>query len=535
MEYQALYRKWRPSTFAEIVGQEHVTATLQNEIKTGKIAQGYLFCGPRGTGKTTTARVLSKAVNCLQPENGNPCNQCKVCRGIADGSLMDVVEIDAASNNSVENIRTINSEVSYLPSGMTYKVYIIDEVHMLSISAFNALLKTLEEPPAHVIFILATTESHKVPATILSRCQRFDFKRVSQNPMLERLQLVARQDGIQITEEALKLIMKSADGSMRDALSLLDQCAGGRTEEIDADWVRTVTGGTEISRLLSLGGAVWNYDTEQALLQVRQAYAKGYEPVRLLESLLEYVKDLIVCKNSGNPAELIDYPASELEVLMAQAEVVSMGRCLGAMEVLSHAYETTRWAKNGSLILEMALIRLTQEQTEDAHLLERIEQLERKLSGAPVMPVKTVPVPNIQEPVKQKAVAAEPPKEMPKEQPPIVEETPSAASPKMDITSCWTDILMEIESSGNALLSGSLRSGEFRLQGDTLYLLDLLPMLDTPENKKAVEGAVKEICGAEVSVVFVPMGQKIPPQPSQNTDPLQDLANRLTDKINIIS
>lgn len=535
MEYQALYRKWRPSTFSEIVGQEHITATLQNEIKSGKIAQGYLFCGPRGTGKTTTARVLSKAVNCLQPENGNPCNQCRVCRGIAEGSLMDVVEIDAASNNSVENIRTINSEVSYLPSGMSYKVYIIDEVHMLSISAFNALLKTLEEPPSHVIFILATTESHKIPATILSRCQRFDFKRVSQTPMLERLKIVAQNDGISISEDALSLIMKSADGSMRDALSLLDQCASGKTEEIDAHWVRTVTGGTESSRMLALGGAIINYETEQVLQQVRKDLSKGYEAVRLLESLMEYFKDLIVCKSSGAPAELIDMPATELALLSAQAEGVTMARCLQAMEVLSKAYETTRWAKNTRLILEMALISLSHPKAEEANLLARVERLESMMEQGAVPKTAKVPVPEVKEPVI--------PKEEPKrEEPPQRTVTPPPAPKEgqpVDLVPYWTDILQEIERGGNPLLSGALRSGEFRMKGDTLYLLELLPMLDTPQNKQSVKQAVKEICGTDINVIFVPFGQSVPedapPQMQEKADPLREMAQGLSHKINIIS
>ncbi len=537
MEYQALYRKWRPSTFSEIVGQEHITATLQNEIKSGKIAQGYLFCGPRGTGKTTTARVLSKAVNCLQPENGNPCNKCRVCQGIADGSLMDVVEIDAASNNSVENIRTINSEVSYLPSGMSYKVYIIDEVHMLSISAFNALLKTLEEPPSHVIFILATTESHKIPATILSRCQRFDFKRVSHDPMLERLQIVAQNDGISISEDALSLIMKSADGSMRDALSLLDQCASGRTEEIDADWVRTVTGGTDSSHILSLGGAILNYETEQALKLLRQALSKGYEPVRLLEGLMEYCKDLIVCKMGGGSSELIDMPATEIALLSQQAEGVSMARCLNAMEVLSKAYETTRWAKNTRLILEMALISLSHPKAEETNLLSRVERLESMMQGGAEPKAVKVPVPEIKE-TREIPKSEEPPKKAEPEK--SVQPAPAPAEgQRADLMPYWTDILQEIERGGNPLLSGALRSGEFRVKGDKLYLLDLLPMLDTPQNKLAVKQAVKEVCGTEINVIFVPLGQSIPedaPQEEQTKrDPLQEMANQLSDKINIIS
>ncbi len=543
MGYQALYRKWRPSTFSEIVGQEHITATLQNEIQSGKIAQGYLFCGSRGTGKTTTARVFSKAVNCLQPENGNPCNECRVCRGIADGSLMDVVEIDAASNNSVETIRTINNEVSYLPSGMKYKIYIIDEVHMLSVSAFNALLKTLEEPPSHVIFILATTESHKIPATILSRCQRFDFKRISQNPMLERLKIVAENDGIQITDNALSLIMKSADGSMRDALSLLDQCSSGCNGEIDADWVRTVTGGPESSRMLSLGGAILNYETEQVFLQVKDAFAKGFDGVRLLEGLLEYFRNLIVCKSSGAPAELIEMAPNELAVLSAQAEGISMARCLNGMEVLSKAYDSTRWAKNTKLILEMALIQLSHPKGEETNLLSRVEQLEEAMQGGILPEKKRVPVPQMKEEPKPEPKVEQPvvpsviPPVEPKKEENVSEPRPVVQNEKIDIVSVWTDILGEIEQSGNPLLSGALRSGEFRLQGNKLYLLDLLPMLDTPQNKQAVQKAVKEICNTEVEVIFVAFGQEIPyEQPaSEEKDRLQELAKHLSDKITIIS
>jgi len=224
MAYQALYRKWSPLTFDDVIGQSHITQTLVNEIVHNRIAHAYLFCGTRGTGKTSTAKIFSRAINCLNNHNGNPCNECEICKGILDGSNMDVVEIDAASNNGVDNIREIRDEVAYAPSKSKYKVYIIDEVHMLSSGAFNALLKTLEEPPSHVIFILATTESHKIPATILSRCQRFDFKRISTDDVVNRLKQIIQKDHINIDDKGLRLIARVSDGSMRDALSILDQC-----------------------------------------------------------------------------------------------------------------------------------------------------------------------------------------------------------------------------------------------------------------------------------------------------------------------
>ncbi|MDY4976100.1 MAG: DNA polymerase III subunit gamma/tau [Clostridia bacterium] len=593
MAYQALYRKWRPSTFSEIVGQEHITLTLQNEIKSGKIAQAYLFCGSRGTGKTTTARVFSKAVNCLHPKDGNPCNECSVCRGIADGSLMDIVEIDAASNNGVDNIRTINSEVSYLPSGVTYKIYIIDEVHMLSGSAFNALLKTLEEPPSHVIFILATTESHKIPATILSRCQRFDFKRISQSPMLTRLKTVAQKDGIQITDEALSLIMKSADGSMRDALSLLDQCSSGSTGEIDADWVRAMTGGLESSRMLALGGAILEYHTEQVFLQVKQAISRGIDAVRLLEGLMEYFRNLIVCKSSGAPAKLIELPKEELAALSVQAEGVSMARCLTAMETLSQAYDSTRWAKNTRLVLEMALIQLSHPKAEPTNLLTRVERLEEQMTrgGVPRADQRppagnvtaekildeTIPAEKISpEPTRMKEKpaeirrqeAAEEPLPSPQKEPehePVVsppeteavaqsEKSRGADLPKPPeseekdctalITAHWPELLEELERQGNPLLSGALRSGEFRVKGRDLFLLEMLPMMDTPQNQQMIQQAIREICGVDMSVSFVAYGQSVPEEASapekpsvagREKDELRDLAQHLANKINIIS
>lgn len=576
MAYQALYRKWRPSTFSEIVGQEQITATLRNEIKSGKIAQAYLFCGSRGTGKTTTARVFSKAVNCLHPIDGNPCNECSVCRGIADGSLMDIVEIDAASNNGVDNIRTINSEVSYLPSGVTYKIYIIDEVHMLSGSAFNALLKTLEEPPSHVIFILATTESHKIPATILSRCQRFDFRRISQSPMLDRLKKVAEQDGISITEDALSLIIKSADGSMRDALSLLDQCSSGHSGEIDADWVRAMTGGPDSARMLSLGNAILEYQVETVFLQVKQAIERGFDPVRLLEGLLEYFRNLLLCKSSDSPARLLDLAGDEVAALSVQAEHTSLARCLSAMETLSKAYDATRWAKNSRLVLEMALIQISHPKAEKTNLAARVERLEAMLQegGIPPSPatrptaneiIKTAPsapkIPSpqpapipaqIPEPEKPLAPPNEPkPEPKAKQEPEVKPDEPVEAEDISEgkkaerIIACWPEILREIEQAGNPLLSGALKSGEFRVKHGTLYLLDQLPMMITPQNTQQVQKAVKEICGCSIRVHFTEFGREpeidavadetATPAPPHKSDRLEELAKQLEQKINIIS
>lgn len=278
--YQALYRKYRPKVFSDVCGQEHITSTLLNEIRDGRVSHAYLFTGSRGTGKTTCAKILAKAVNCENSNNGEPCNECEMCRGLDDGTIYDVVEIDAASNNGVDNIRELREEANYTPSRGKYRVYIIDEVHMLSQGAFNALLKTLEEPPAHVIFILATTEVHKLPATILSRCQRFDFKRIQPETMAKRLEEVASMESISLTPEAAILISRIADGGMRDALSILDQCAG-RNEEINEELVSRVAGIAGREALYELSAAIADKDSGKALSIIADLHQNSYDMERL--------------------------------------------------------------------------------------------------------------------------------------------------------------------------------------------------------------------------------------------------------------
>ena len=265
MAYQAIYRKWRPQVFEDIIGQSHITTTLKNQIMNDRISHAYLFCGTRGTGKTTAAKVFAKAVNCLNPKNGSPCNECEICRGIQNGSILDVTEIDAASNNSVDNIRDLREDVNYVAARTKYRVYIIDEVHMLTTGAFNALLKTLEEPPAHVIFILATTEVHKIPETILSRCQRFDFRRITPNDIIVRMKEIAAADGINITDDAYELLAQMADGSMRDGLSILERCVSACGTNLDRDSVTSVLGIAKSDLLFRLGSAVIENDSERVL------------------------------------------------------------------------------------------------------------------------------------------------------------------------------------------------------------------------------------------------------------------------------
>ncbi len=298
MSYTALYRKFRPLTFEEMVGQEHITKTLKNQIIAGRIGHAYLFSGGRGTGKTSSAKILARAINCLNPKNGEPCNECEICKGILSGSLTDVVEMDAASNNSVEDIRSIREEVNFLPTLAKYRVYIIDEVHMLSTGAFNALLKTLEEPPEHVKFILATTEPQKLPATILSRCQRFDFKRLSNQDISKRLKVICDESKIEITKEALHIIAVLADGALRDGISILERCLQDGETQIGEEKIRDLVGIPKLEYIQQISQAIITYDVDTAINVTNTILNEGKELNNFLWEIIKYIKDVLILKTS---------------------------------------------------------------------------------------------------------------------------------------------------------------------------------------------------------------------------------------------
>ncbi len=355
--YQALYRKWRPKVFADVVGQSHVTETLMNEIMTGRHSHAYLFTGSRGTGKTTCAKIFAKAVNCQHPVNGDPCNQCDICRGIDDGSILDVVEIDAASNNGVDNIRDIRDEAKFTPVNGQYRVYIIDEVHMLSAGAFNALLKTLEEPPEHVKFVLATTEVQKLPATILSRCQRFDFKRIRPEDIAGRITYVAGQENLNLTAEAANLIARLADGALRDALSILDQCIShGR--DIDEAVVNEVVGLAGKDHLFALADSILRHDSAAALNQINLLYSGSCEMDRLCNELINHFRNLMIAKAVKDPHGLIVCSDQELQEYQSMAAGSSMEQILQALDVLGETMNNLRKGLNRRVEVEMAVIRL---------------------------------------------------------------------------------------------------------------------------------------------------------------------------------
>jgi len=363
--YQVLYRKWRSPTFSDVVGQDHVTTTLRRALATGKLSHAYLFTGPRGTGKTSCARILAKAVNCEEPKDGEPCNQCILCRGIDSGSILDVIEIDAASNNGVDNIRDLREETNFTPAQGKYRVYIIDEVHMLSAGAFNALLKTLEEPPSYVIFILATTEVHKLPATVLSRCQRFDFHRISAEDIHARLLHVAEKEGLQLEQEAAMLLARVADGAMRDALSLLDRCRA-EGEAITAQYVARSVGMADRRYLFSLTDAFLERDIPACLELIQQLYQDACDMERLCEELLGHLRGLLIFLTVRNPREFLLCTEEDLELYRAQAGLCSTPQLLGAMEVLEQAAFNLRRSADRRMEMELALIRLCSDQRQEA-------------------------------------------------------------------------------------------------------------------------------------------------------------------------
>lgn len=378
--YRALYRKWRPQSFKDVYGQRHITDTLMHEVETGRFSHAYLFTGSRGTGKTTCAKILSKAVNCLNPVNGNPCNECAVCRGIDDGSILDVTEIDAASNNGVDNIRDLREEANFTPAAAKYRVYIIDEVHMLSQGAFNALLKTLEEPPEHVLFILATTEVQKLPATILSRCQRFDFRRIPAEDICARLKEVAANEGISLHDDAALLIARVADGALRDALSILDQCAGG-TSEITVSTVSSCAGLLGRDYLFEISDAVNSKNAAAALEVIDKLHSTSCDMERLLSELVNHFRSIMLTKTLKNPEALIVCTPEELLKYKSLAENMTNGSLLYIMETLCKESASLKYSAHQRAQVETVLVRLCNPElsTDNSAVVARISELEAEL------------------------------------------------------------------------------------------------------------------------------------------------------------
>lgn len=356
--YRVLYRKWRPAVFTDVSGQEHITSTLQNEVSSGRLNHAYLFTGSRGTGKTTCAKILAKAVNCLNPQNGNPCGECEICKGIDDGSILDIVEMDAASNRKIDDIRQIIDEVQFKPAKCKYRVYIVDEVHMLTTEAFNALLKTLEEPPEHVIFILATTEVHKLPQTIRSRCQRFDFHRIPPKAIANRVEYVVSQENAEITESAALMLASVADGALRDALSLLDSCLAV-SSHIDEEVVRNAAGLVSKTYLFELAAAIINKNPTKSLEIIDRLYSESKDMARLCDELVEHFRALMLIKTIKNPRDILIMSDDEFEQAVTQSDYLSLADIVFYMDVLSRAYQRMGRGTGDRTELEMALVKLS--------------------------------------------------------------------------------------------------------------------------------------------------------------------------------
>lgn len=427
--YQVLYRKWRPKTFSDVSGQEHITTTLLNELSTNRLNHAYLFTGSRGTGKTTCAKILAKAVNCLHPVNGNPCGECEICKGIDSGGILDVTEMDAASNRKIDDIRQIIDEVQFKPSKCKYRVYIIDEVHMLTTEAFNALLKTLEEPPEHAIFILATTEVHKLPQTILSRCQRFDFHRIPPRAIADRLLYVASQEGVTLSDGAALLAASVADGALRDALSLLDRCIA-ISSDIDEDVVRSAAGLARKTYLFELANCVINKNTAKALEIVNRLYGESKDMARLCDELLSHFRTLMLIKSVKNPRNIIIMADDEFEQAQVQSDYLSLADIVYYMDVLSRAYQNMGRGTGDRTELEMAVVKLS-----SAELDGTVEALTARVTALEKAVKKGIRVNCVPEQVQAESqpVQSEPPKqEVQKSEPEKVQEVKPVVETEKD-------------------------------------------------------------------------------------------------------
>ncbi len=524
--YQVLYRKWRPQTFSEVYGQPAVTTALKNELRTGRLAHAYLFTGSRGTGKTSCAKILAKAVNCLTPNDGDPCNECDNCRGIDSGTILDVVEIDAASNNGVDNIRDLRDEVNFSPSIAKYRVYIIDEVHMLSAGAFNALLKTLEEPPEHVIFILATTEVHKLPATILSRCQRFDFGRIPAEEIAARLKYVAEQEKFSLAEDAALLIARLADGGLRDALSLLDQCLS-RSHDITASLVAEATGMAGREYLFRMAAAIRNQDGAAALTLLNTLYEGSKDMERLCVEMVDFYRNVMILKSVGDPGALIVMSPDELVDLRTEANALSLESILHIMDVLQRTLDRLKSGVSRRVEMETALLRLCDPRldTTPESLLRRIEALETR--PTPVIAA----APAVAEP-KPVAVHPEPVPEPAQEAPKTEETQPvapvSAPAPAAPVPFAgWADVLAYIAKQSPPLY-GVLTDSTAMIDGEQLLILtdnELFGALVRSDgNKSVLLGAVQAVVGKPMRIKRGRPARK--EETTASADPLSDFLKR---------
>ena len=500
--YKALYRKYRPQKFSDVIGQPQVTVTLKNELMAGRVSHAYLFTGSRGTGKTTCARILAKAVNCLNPQNGDPCGECAVCKGIDDGSVLDVVELDAASNNGVDSVRALIEESNFTPTAAKYRVYIIDEVHMLSPSAFNALLKTLEEPPAHVIFILATTEVHKLLPTILSRCQRFDFRRIAPEDIAERLEWVCEQENVTIDRDAAMLIAVTADGGMRDALSILDQCISRSDGHVTYALVTETAGLAGRGHLIELAECIRTGDRTAALEKIDALYKSSKDMGRLCEELASFFRNLMLIKTMKDASGLVNAVGEELEAMTKTAVSMDLSAILHALDAFQSAQSRMK-TMDKRTEMEMTFIRLCTPEldTSPAALLRRIEALERGGLRRPVMPAQNgnnnTPAAEAPQTAQPQATApttnTAPAQPAAKGKPQSTEELARNAQP----FDGWSDIIGYMENYSKSVASAFKGSSAY-ISGD--YMLIEAPqiafdLLKRASQREKIREAIQQVTG----------------------------------------
>ena len=504
--HKALYRVYRPKNFSDVIGQEHIVRTLKNQIENNNVGHAYLFCGTRGTGKTSTAKIFSRAVNCTNLHNDEPCNECENCREILEDKTMDVVEIDAASNNSVDDIRELRENVKYSPAKAKYKVYIIDEVHMLSQGAFNALLKTLEEPPSYVIFILATTEPHKIPATILSRCQRFDFKRVTVKDISSRMRYICEKEGIEADEKALNLIARNSQGALRDALSILDQCISFEGNKISYNDVIELLGSVNIEQLFDLAESIIKEDTRKSLQILNDFIIWGKDVRNLVNDLIDHFRNLMVCKISNDLDEIISLPEETIDLLKQQAETIDTNNLIRILNILSEAQDGMKISSNPRVLMEVTMMKIAQPMFDESKeaLIKRIENLEQKIESGniKVNHISTnQTVDNFNENNQQNNNTVE------KQEDENIEYENLKGDDIKLVEKSWKKILQKMKEDKNQVIRALLQDVDsFNISEDTLYIIFTdnysfaKSRLDSPVTIQYVEKVIREVLNRSFSV-----------------------------------
>ncbi|MDV8116440.1 DNA polymerase III subunit gamma/tau [Bacillus sp. BAU-SS-2023] len=503
--HKALYRAYRPQTFKDVVGQEHIIRTLKNQIQNNNVGHAYLFCGTRGTGKTSTAKIFARALNCQNSVDEEPCNECEVCKDILSDNIMDVIEIDAASNNSVDDIREIRENVKYTPAKCKYKVYIIDEVHMLSQGAFNALLKTLEEPPSYVIFILATTEPHKIPATILSRCQRFDFKRVTVKDMSTRMKEICDDVNVVVDDRALNLIARNSQGALRDALSILDQCMSFSENDIEYKDVVDLLGTVNIEQLFEMAEYVIKEDTKKCLEILNEFVVWGKDIKNLIDDLIDHFRNLMVCKVSSDLDEIISLPEEIVEQLKAQASTIEVNDIIRILNILSTTQDAIKVSSNPRVLAEVSIMKLSQPMFDESKesLLKRISNLEEVIKSGKININNNVEIES-----KKEAKETSEKNEVEAEEEVFYEEVKSEDVELIEKS--WENILTHIKKDKNMPVYAILREAkEFNVSVNNLYIVfdDSFAFaknkLSDEKTRNYIESVIREILNRSFSIKII--------------------------------